>query len=497
MSTILQKAVTPQMSAAYLGQGLDRVAGYVVPAADAAEVTSTAGLFELHGLGFEGTPFSPEGPIDILHFPTSPTAVVLPATGGVDEEGRKATGGTFVEHPPFSGTGFTAAGDAVVPLSWIEHTRLPSGARLWRFSPDADEPQLIGTYHGVAFGWQNHLEEDVFRAVPPSKLVGHVAKTGAGTFAADVATDEDGQPSVVTLVSHVEPEGQGFTRTEAGMWAKKIPAEDADEIFELHATATWQGIPVRMVDQGPNAEGETVAHVTSLLHNAITAEQLGMDKLDVGVYEKTVQLPELTNVQYAQRVPRAWARESQLEKVQENAAGGPGQPAAMAPTGTQQAATVGTPRINVPAGADPDANPMNKHAAHLQRVAQGLVNVAPSDWKSARVLARMVGRRGEIVAVYTGEDDKQHPLKGLPRDVGRALAEMKKASYEEGKGAWITALVTLERSGKLTLNIDRTNEQKWTTPPEPEDYAEELRRYPRSEDNIPDWLRQGRDAAES
>ena len=130
MATILQKAITPQMSVAYLERGLDRVAGYVVPAADAASVTSTAGLFELHGLGFAGTPFSPDAPIDILHLPVSPTAVVLPATGGQDEEGRRQTGGPFLERPPFAGAGFTSTGDLVVPLSWVEHTRLTPGARL-------------------------------------------------------------------------------------------------------------------------------------------------------------------------------------------------------------------------------------------------------------------------------------------------------------------------------------------------------------------------------
>ncbi|GAA4427263.1 hypothetical protein GCM10023169_27010 [Georgenia halophila] len=496
MSTILQKAVTPQMSAAYLGRGLDRVAGYVVPAADAAEVTTTAGLFELHGLDFDGTPFSPEGPIDILHLPTSPTAVVVPATGGVDEESRKATGGTFIERPPFTGTGFTTAEDAVVPLSWVEHTRLPSGSRLWRFTSDGEEPQLIGSYHGVAFGWQNHLEDDAFRAVPPSKLVGHVAKTEAGTYAADVTTDEDGRPTVITLVTHVEPEGKDFTRTDAGVWAKRIPADDAVEIFEMHATAKWRGVPVRIVDQGPNAEGEQVAHITSLLHDALAAERLGMDKLDVGVYEKTVALPELSETTYAQRVPRSWARPSQLEKARDHAAKADGGTSVVPPVTSGGAPTVGTPKLDVPEGADASANPMTRHAPQLQRVAQGLVNAAPAGWTRARVLARMIGKRGEIVAAYTDEEGNQKALTGLPADVGRAMAEIRQASYEEGKGTWLAALVTLERGGKLTLNIDRSSEQKWTKPPEPGDYTEDLKRYPREAENIPDWMREKLDEAE-
>ncbi|MFC7403606.1 hypothetical protein [Georgenia alba] len=498
MSTILQKAVTPQMSAAYLDRGLDRVAGYVVPAADAASVTTTAGLFELHGLGFDGTPFSPDSPIDILHLPTTPTAVVVPATGGTDAESRKATGGTFIEKPPFTGTGFTSSGDAVVPLSWMEHTRIPAGARLWRFTPDAEEPELIGTYHGVAFGWQNHLGDDTFRAVPPSKLVGYVAKVDAGTFPADIATDEGGRPSVVTLVSHVEPEADGFTQTEAGMWAKRVRADDVAELFEMHATATWNDIPVRIVDQGPSTEGEQVAHVTSLLHDALTAERLGMDKLDAGVYEKTVPLADLVKPAYAQRVPRAWAREGQLEKAREHAARRQAGAGEVPPAGTARpTATVSTPKLNVPEGTDPDENPMNRHAESLKRVAQGLVDVAPAGWTQARVLARMIGKRGELVAAYTGEDGKQKALKGLPPDVGRALAEMKGASHEPGKGTWLTALVTLERGGKLTLNIDRTNEQKWTKPPEPSDYEHELKRFPRDPENVPDWFRERMDGSGS
>ncbi|MDD9205154.1 hypothetical protein PU560_01575, partial [Georgenia sp. 10Sc9-8] len=64
MTTILQKAVTPQLSTAYLEKGFDRVAGFVVPAAEVAEVTNNQRLFELHGLGYEDTPFSPDEPID-------------------------------------------------------------------------------------------------------------------------------------------------------------------------------------------------------------------------------------------------------------------------------------------------------------------------------------------------------------------------------------------------------------------------------------------------
>ena len=493
MATILQKAITPPMSAAYLERGLDRVAGYVVPAADVAGVTSTADLFELHGLGFPGSPFSPDAPIDVLHLPVSPTAVVLPATGGPNEEGRRRTGGPFLERPPFTGTGFTSAGDVVAPLSWVEHTRLTPGARLWRFTPGEAEPELIGTYHGVAFGWQNHLDGDSFHAIVPSKYVGHVAKIDVGTFAADVATDGAGNPTVLTLVTPSrDAEQHGFSRTEAGMWARKVVAADALEIFEIHASARWHGIPVRIVDQGPNKEGEQYCRIASLAHDADIAERLHMDKLDAGVYETTVALSALTDVVYAQRVPRGWAREGQLRTATQQ----PATATAPARRASGTTPTVGRPVVTVGAGtdgadgADGAASPMAKHAAHLQRIAQGLVSVAPTGWTRTRVLCRMVGTRGELLAASTGADGKEVGLPGLPGDVGKALAEMRHASFEPGKGTWFAALVTLEPAGKLTLNLDYTHEQKWSKPLEPGQYAEDLRRYPRDDEHIPDWLRE-------
>ncbi|WP_127130090.1 hypothetical protein [Georgenia sp. SYP-B2076] len=460
MTTILQKAVTPQMSAAYLERGLDRVAGYVLPAAEVAQVATTEGLFELHGLGFPSTPFAPDRPIDVLHVPQSPTAVLVSATGGTDAPGRLATGGPFLEHPPFTGTGFASTGDVVAPLSWLEHTRLTPGSRLWRFTPGAPEPELVGTYHGVAFGWQNHLDGDSFHALAPSKYVGHVAKLPLGTFAADVKTDDDGAPSVVTLVAMSDAaQEHGFTKTTAGTWAKQVRAADVDELFEIHVGARWHGMPVRIVDQGPGADGEQFCRISSLAHDADLAERLHMDKVDAGVYETTVPLSALTDVVYAQRIPKAWAREEQLARSGAGAA----------------------------AGAPAD-HPLARHSATLQRVAQGLAQVAPAGWTRARVLCRMVGTRGEILAGVTQPDGTEAVLPALPGDVGNAMAEMRHAQYEPGKGTWFTALVTLMPDGKITLNIDSKNEPTWSTPLEPGQFSEDLRRYPRDDEHVPDWL---------
>jgi hypothetical protein len=60
--SLIQKAVTPQLSNAYLTAGWDRVSGFVVEASTVAFATTPAQLFDVHALGFPGSPFSPDDP---------------------------------------------------------------------------------------------------------------------------------------------------------------------------------------------------------------------------------------------------------------------------------------------------------------------------------------------------------------------------------------------------------------------------------------------------
>ncbi|MGO1173195.1 MAG: hypothetical protein ACTMKU_02690 [Actinomycetaceae bacterium] len=367
---VLQKAVTPAMAKVYLEKGLDRVGGFVVPAAEVATLTSTRELFELHGLGFHATPFAPDQPIDILHVPSSPTWQLVPATGGRTEAERAKVKGNFLDHPPFDGSGFSQVGDVRAPLAWLEHDRLTVGARLWRFLPGQAEPEHLGTYHGPAYGWQNHAAGDLFATAVPSKLVGYVARFGGRTWAADVRLDDDDKPSLITLVSPTkDAEEDGFTMTEAGTWAKQVVRSEVDELFAMHCTARWNGVPVRVVDDQVDKERNRRARIFSIARDAKVNERHSMDKLDPGVYEKTVPWDELTDVVYAQRVPKQWATEEQLAKGEEyqrsRASGTNSGPVPHSAPGANTKVSLGTPD-----GADED-HPAVRHREELQTIVRG------------------------------------------------------------------------------------------------------------------------------
>ncbi|GAA4626649.1 hypothetical protein [Cellulomonas oligotrophica] len=299
---LLQKAVLPRTSEAYLGQGYDRVAGFVVQAADVAWAGAPADLFVAHGLGFPGSPVTPDvAHVDVLRFTPHATSRTENATGGVDQAGRARTGGPFVDRPPFTGLGFVDAPGHVVPLWWLTHTRVPAGAELVRVHADGTQ-QRLATFADVATGWVG----DAARATPPTsprlpRYVGPLARWRGTTLNAEPVGDE------VVLASEVEPPAAlGFTRTDAGRWRRVVPLAEVEAMFELMVTARWNGLEMRVVDQWDEAPGTTVSRVSYVGHDADLAEGLRLPKVDAGVYEATVPTDRLAEVTPTQLAPRTW-----------------------------------------------------------------------------------------------------------------------------------------------------------------------------------------------
>jgi hypothetical protein len=276
--TLMQKAMTPALTRAHLRAGHDRMAGYVVRAEDVAFATTPAQLFEVHGLGYPGTPFSRHAPsVDILRFESSPQL-------------------QYREVPGY-----------IVPLWWLRHSRLTPGAELIRVFADGSQV-LLGRYGDIGTGWTvSHLG-----AVAPlaslSRCVGPVARWHGAYLEADVV--DEGRTVVLALGSPPLAE-DGFAPTLAGRWCRRVPREDVSELFELDLTARWNGLEVRVVDQWQDTQRYVVARVSHLGDDLDRAERLHLDHVEAGVYETTVYAAELTDIRTNQVIPRTWAATSQ------------------------------------------------------------------------------------------------------------------------------------------------------------------------------------------
>ena len=300
--TILQKAVTPQLSHAYLTAGWDRVSGFVVTAADAAFATTPAQLFDVHALGFPGSPFSPDDPyVDVIRFPARATMRLENAIGGIDQATRERTGGPFVDRPPFTGTGFAAVAGHIVPVWWMRHTRLAPGTRLVRMFADGTSTELA-VFANIADGWMVD-GASVGRSTPFSRYIGTLAEFNGVHLTADVID----QGRRIVLATHSQPTDERFVRTGRGMWKYEIPFDEAQGVIELDMEGNWNGLNLRIVDEFLDKDGTKLFRGSYLDHNADLAEGLRLAKVDAGVYEITVPAASVLDIRTSTLTQSNWA----------------------------------------------------------------------------------------------------------------------------------------------------------------------------------------------
>jgi hypothetical protein len=257
---VLQKLLTHGLGTAIVDDGYDHVGGVVVLAADAAALDTPDKI--LRAYGFEGG----QEFVDVVRFELPPLATLT--NPAAPDSGRT----------PLYPTGFLR-GEAVVPVWELSRTRYSFGAEYWRIRADGEQ-KCLSSYGGVARGWRGAKG---WR--PWSALVGPRARWRGTELAADVVGDS----VLVSVRTDSGPEGWEQVRPQT--WSAAVPAGDC-ELFEVVLRATWQGIPVRLLDSGPEQ-----ARVLLLIDDADRAEALGADTIEPGVFEATVARSELADLQ--------------------------------------------------------------------------------------------------------------------------------------------------------------------------------------------------------
>lgn len=284
---MLQKAVLPAREDTWVA-GDDLLCGFVVRAADVTWAKTPRQLVEVHGLEFPGSPFSAASTaVDVLRFPATPMTRIVNATGA--RAGDQAVGGEgFVDHAPFTGNGFAAVGEQhMVPVWWLEPMRVPAGAELWRVHADGQE-EFLSAYANVASGWQPGQPP----RVPVSDVIGTFTHRRGSQVFADLLPN-----GRLVIASPVQQEG--LKLTERGLWATTVDPNEVEPVFALRLTASWRGMPFQIVRRWQTENG-IATRMVYLGRDSLAAEAAGLEKTDAAVYEATVLISELSDVQAVQ-----------------------------------------------------------------------------------------------------------------------------------------------------------------------------------------------------
>ena len=122
----------------------------------------------------------------------------------------------------------------------------------------------------------------------------------------------------------------------------------------------------------------------------------------------------------------------------------------------------------------------------VKQIGLALLRAAPRDWRRVTAAYRAVGRYHELTGEVVLEDGSAQEWMAT-HDIATLFGRLRAGMYREGRGTWFNARYQLDHPSSYNLEYDR-DEPRWDLMPPPQAYADELRTFPRSEDNVPEWL---------
>lgn len=125
--------------------------------------------------------------------------------------------------------------------------------------------------------------------------------------------------------------------------------------------------------------------------------------------------------------------------------------------------------------------------ALVKQIGLAMLRVAPEDWEQLTVDYRAVGRYAESTGQVVYFDGGSEPWT-MPADLQVLFARLRGGMYREGRGTWFNARYRLDHPSSYNLEYDR-EEPVWDLPPPPQAYPDDMRLHPRTDDNVPEWLR--------
>ncbi len=125
--------------------------------------------------------------------------------------------------------------------------------------------------------------------------------------------------------------------------------------------------------------------------------------------------------------------------------------------------------------------------ALVKQIGLAMLRVAPEDWEQLTVDYRAVGRYAESTGQVVFSDGAVESWT-MPPDLQGHFARLRGGMYREGRGTWYNARYKLDHPSSYNLEYDR-EEPVWDMQPPPQAYPDDMRLFPRSEDNVPEWLR--------
>ena len=117
-------------------------------------------------------------------------------------------------------------------------------------------------------------------------------------------------------------------------------------------------------------------------------------------------------------------------------------------------------------------------------------NLPESGWVSCHMEFRKAGPVAESMARLTLSDGTVEPV-APPAKMIDALLDLRDYMAQLGKGAWLSMTLDLTKAGKYDFHYNYNERPTWMIEVADEAYVEDLKKYPRPPEALPDWYPRG------
>ncbi|TCO26114.1 hypothetical protein EV652_1075 [Kribbella steppae] len=126
----------------------------------------------------------------------------------------------------------------------------------------------------------------------------------------------------------------------------------------------------------------------------------------------------------------------------------------------------------------------------IDAIARALTSGLPANWSEVTATYRATAPYAELDAEVIGPSGESGQVDPLPEGLESYFETLRLQMYQPGKGAWLTARVTITPEGRFSTDFDYETEPAWSIPVNVEIYVADLAEFPREDKYIPDWLRE-------
>ncbi|MGW8529356.1 hypothetical protein [Nocardiopsis sp. NPDC055824] len=132
----------------------------------------------------------------------------------------------------------------------------------------------------------------------------------------------------------------------------------------------------------------------------------------------------------------------------------------------------------------------------INEIASALPAFFPEEWRAAIYHVSIMGRHAnELIEVEKGNGEIVRTE--LPLESGMKCMKLRAGMYKENEGTWFSLKLKLWNTGRYRSVLDYDNPPDFLFDADLREYLREVKLFPRSEEFMPDWLREKVDEANS